>query len=131
MPDGRSFSLPNLPIDDHPSTYREKVLHDEVVEFMRDVERHRPRLLAIVLGGKTLWRTRAQAVFRGLRIGEDHQLLDAIFSYFELQSVPPAVQRQLLDAQQNPQRWRDIMTAAMPDIEIEAERLKLVAKWQV
>lgn len=127
--DPMDWRLPDLPIETRPSTFREKAVHDAVQEFVRDVERHRERLLAIVLGGKTLWRQRAQAIWRGLRVGEDHQLLDAIFAYFELQSVPPRVQRQLLDAQHNPAVWRDIMTDAMPDLELEREHLKLVQKW--
>jgi hypothetical protein len=127
--DARDFHLPDLPNAGYATT-REKQLSDATMQFMRDVERHRLRLLSIVIEGREVWRRRAQSIWRGLKIGEDHQLLDTMFSYFELQSVPPAMQRQLLDAQRNPAKWRDLMTDAMPDLEREREHLKLVAKWQ-
>jgi len=116
--------LPNLPISDHPSTHREQALHDAVQEFMRECERDRFRLLTIVIQGREKWRKVAQSIWRGLRIGEDHQLLDAMFSYFELQACAPRFQRRLLDAQKNPQVWRDIMREAMPDIEAQREQVR-------
>jgi hypothetical protein len=127
---GRSLRLPDLPNAGY-ATHREKSLSDAVMQFMRDVERDRLRLLTIVLAGRTRWRQVAQSVWRGVRIGEDHQLLDAIYDYFTLQACPPTVQYELLRAQKNPEKWKDLANAAMPGIEREREQLRLMAKWSV
>lgn len=97
-----------------------------VQEFMRECERDRFRLLTIVLGGLVKWRRVAQSLWRGHRIGEDHQLLDAMFHYFELQACRPVFQRRLLEAQQNPAVWKDIMREALPDIEAQREAVRRI-----
>lgn len=125
MADGRSFALPDLPNAGY-ATYREKALSDAVMQFMREVERNRLRLLTIVCEGRERWRTVAQGVWRGLRIGEDHQLLDAIYDYFTLQALPPKAQRAWLD---QPGKRRDIVRATMPRIEREREQVRLLQKW--
>ena len=129
MSDGRAFHLPDLPISDHPSTHREKVLHDEICDFMRSAERNRLRLLTIVLEGEIKWRKVAQEVWRGLRIGESAELLNSILRYFELQAVKPSVQRQLLDNKNNPAKWKELVDAERPRLESEREGLRLLQKW--
>jgi hypothetical protein len=122
--------LPDLPNAGY-ATHREKALSDAVMQFLRDTERQRLRLLTIVLAGRTRWRQVAQSVWRGVRIGEDHQLLDAIYDYFTLQACPPTVQVELLKAQKNPAKWKELANGAMPTIEKEREQLRLMAKWSV
>lgn len=91
--------------------------------FMREIERDRVRLLTVVLEGRERWRKVAGDIWRGLRIGEDHQALDAIYAYFELQACQPHVQRELLANQKNAAKWRDLMTDARADIEAERDAL--------
>ena len=121
--------LPNLPISDHPSTRRERELHDAVQNFMREIERDRPRLLSIVIEGKAKWRRAAVEVWGALRVDQDHQLLDAIYDYFTIQAARPGVQRMLLNARGNPPKWREIVTALLPHLERERENLRLLRKW--
>lgn len=123
-----TFRLPDLPNAGY-ATAREKQLSDEIMIFMRDVERDRVRLLSIVVGGKDKWRSVAGDIWRGLRIGEDHQLLDSIYDYFTLQAVRPGVAKLLLSHAQNPQKWRDIVKMTLPFVERELEQLKLMRKW--
>jgi hypothetical protein len=117
------WRLPNLPNAGY-ATQREKGLSDAIMQFLRDIERHRFTLLTIVIAGKEQWRVNAQETWRALRIGEDHQLLDSVFSYLELLSVRPGVQRMLLKAHNNPQQWRTIMDAARPHLEREREQVR-------
>lgn len=126
--DARDFHLPDLPNAGYATT-REKHLTDAVMQFIRSIERDRLRLLTIVAEGKGKWRTVAQSIWRGLRIGEDPSLLDEIFCYLELMACPPRVQAALLRAQKNPQKWREIMTFALPQIEKEQDALRLQRKW--
>lgn len=120
--------LPGLPIDDHPATQREKLTHDVVQELIRGLERNRFTLLTIVIGGKEKWRRHAQSIMAGLRIGEDHQMLDSIFRYLELLACKPSYQRRLLDAKANPAKWRDIMREAMPDLEAQREAISRIER---
>ncbi len=122
------FHLPDLPNAGY-STEREKQLTDATMEFIRQIERDRFRLLTIVLEGREKWRMAAQSIWRGLRIGEHAELLDSIFAYLELMAVPPRVQAALLSAQKNPAKWREIMRFAYQHIERERERVRLVQKW--
>lgn len=122
------FHLPDLPNAGY-STQRERELTDMVMEFMRQTERHRLLLLTIVIEGKAQWRKRAGEVWRGHRIGEDHQLLDSIYDYFTLQACRPRTQQLLLQAQHNPARWRELVRFVLPHLEREREALKLVQKW--
>lgn len=122
------FHLPDLPNSGY-ATHREKELSDAIMQFMRECERDRVRLLTIVIEGRERWRKVAQSVWRGLRIGEDPTLLDEIFYYFELQAVRPGVQRMLLDARQNPAKWRHVMDCAMPHLEKELHTLKLAQQF--
>jgi hypothetical protein len=123
------FHLPDLPNAGY-STDRERRLSDAVMQFMREMERDRLRLLTIVVEGIERWRAVAGEIWRPYRIGEDHELLDSIYHYFELQAVRPGVQAMLLKAQQNPATWKDIMTAARPHLEKEREGLRLMEKWR-
>lgn len=122
------FHLPDLPNAGY-ATQRERELTDMIMQFMREVERDRLRLLTIVIKGKTRWRAVAGDIWRGHRIGEDHQLLDSIYDYFTLQACRPRTQRLLLNASKNPQRWRDIVRIVMPHLEKERETLRLMRKW--
>ncbi len=128
--DPREVRLPDLPNAGYATT-REKALSDAVQEFMRGVERDRLRLLTIVIEGKERWRAVAGDIWRGLKIGEESSLLDSIYDYFTLQAAQsqPALQRALLDAAQNPPKWRDLVTKLMPKIETEREYLRLTEKW--
>ena len=119
------FHLPDLPTAGY-ATQRERELTDMVMLFMRDTERNRVLLLTIVIEGREAWRKKAGSV---LPSWADTDLLDAMFHYFELQACRPAMQRRLLDAAQNPDVWRMLMAEAMPQIEQDRERARLVAKW--
>lgn len=123
------FHLPDLPNAGY-ATQREKELTDAIMQFMRECERDRVRLLTIVLEGREKWRRVAQSIWRGLRIGEDPTLLDEIFCYFELQSVRPGVQRMLLESRQNPMKWKYIMKCAMPHLEREREMVARLDRWR-
>lgn len=122
------WHLPDLPNAGY-STDRERRLSDTICDFMRSMERDRLRMLTIVVEGIERWRTVAGDIWRPYRIGEDHALLDAIYRYFELQSVKPGVQRMLLKYAQNPPMWQTIMAAARPHLEKEREGLRLMRKW--
>jgi len=122
------FHLPDLPNAGYASQ-REKELSDMVMDFMRQTERDRVRLLTIVVEGKQRWRQVAGDIWRGHRIGEEHELLDTIYDYFTLQAVRPGVQSLLLKHAQNPQKWRDIVRMVMPFVERERDALKLQRKW--
>jgi hypothetical protein len=121
------FHLPDLPNVGY-STLREKRLSDEIMLFMRDVERDRLRLLTIVVDGPDKWRTVARRIWRGLGIETD--ALDEIYRYFVLQAARPAQQRELLDARRQPATWRAIVKGLMPDIEAQQEQMRLMAKWR-
>lgn len=123
------FHLPDLPNAGY-ATQRERELTDVITDFMRQTERNRLLMLTIVIEGKGMWRRRA-SVALGRGIGQDHQLLSAIYDYFTLQCCRPRTQRLLLRAAQNPQKWRDIVRIAMPHLERERETLRLMAKWSV
>ena len=123
------FHLPDLPHAGY-ATEREKQLSDCVMEFIRQIERDRVRLLTIVLEGREKWRTVAQSIWRGLRIGEDASLLDDIFFYLELMAVRPGVQVMLLRAAKKPSVRRDIMRAVYPHLEREREQVARLDRWR-
>ncbi len=125
--DPRSFHLPDLPTAGY-STGREKELTDQVMLFMREIDRNRLRLLCIVLEGMTKWRTVAGTIWRGMRIAEEHSLLDDIFRYFEVQAAgsAPAVQAEMLRNAQNPLKWREAVTSLTPHWEYERDALMVM-----
>lgn len=118
--------LPDLPNAGY-STTREKALSDVVMQFMREIERDRARLLTVVLEGRDKWRRVGKDVWGWLKVDDD--LLDAVFAYFELQACRPAMQVRLLAAQRQPDVWRMLMAEATPDIEAQRERIFLMRKW--
>ena len=120
-------ALPDLPNAGY-ATARQKALTDNICDFMRQTERDRFTLLTIVIEGIEKWRKIAGNIWRGY--GVDNDALDAIFHYFELQAAT-GYQAQLLAAQKNTAKWRDIMTEAMPDIERQRETIRLMDKWGV
>lgn len=75
--------LGDLPNDGY-ATKREKELSDAIMLFMRQIERDRPFLLSIVVGGKSKFRHIVGKQWRGLRPLDD--LLDKIFDYFVKQA---------------------------------------------
>lgn len=117
------FRLPSLPIVGY-ATAREKALTDNIQEFIRQIERDRPKLLTIVCEGRERWNRVAGDIWRGYRIGEDHQAINAIFAYLQLLACPPEVQFRLLQYPKNVLKWQAIMRQAMPDIEAEREALQ-------
>ena len=118
--------LPDLPNAGYSSP-NQKALSDSIMLFMRDVERHRLRLLTIVIEGRDRWREVAGDVWRGLPIDTD--LIDSIYTYFTLQAAPMVQQRELLENLQNPAKVRDIMREMLPGLEVQRERLRLMEKW--
>ncbi len=120
--------LPDLPNAGY-ATQREKELSDSVMLFMREIERDRIRLLTIVIEGRDKWRKIAGDIWRGLRIGENTQLLDDIYFYFTLQAVTPNQAIGLLAAKNNPSRIQDLMKIILPKLESQREQLKLIQKW--
>ncbi len=121
------FRLPDIPNVGY-STTRQKTGSDQIMFFMREVERERLRLLTIVCDGREKWRRIGRQVF-GTTMEIDDAALDAIYDYFTLQAAKPANQRALLNAQHNPAKWRDVVREIMPDIEAQREGLKLLKKW--
>lgn len=117
------FHLPDLPIVGY-STQRERALTDNIQEFIRQIERNRPKLLTIVLEGREKWSKVCGDIWRGYRIGEEDGVKNAIFNYFELMACPPPVQVALLRYPKNALKWRGIMRRALPGIEAEREALK-------
>jgi hypothetical protein len=121
------FRLPDLPIVGY-STTRERALTDNIQEFIRQMERDRPRLLAIVCEGREKWRRVAGDIWRGYRIGEEDGTLNAIYDYFLLLACPPRVQVLLLKHAKNALKWRELTRRAMPGIEAEREQLKAMKR---
>lgn len=122
------FHLPDLPNVGY-ATQRERTGTDQIMVFMREVERNRLRLLTIVIDGRERWRKVARTAF-GHSVNIDDAALDAMFDYFTLQAARPRDQVRLLEAAQNPAVWRDIVREIMPDIEDQREGVRLVMKWQ-
>jgi len=120
------FHLPDLPNAGY-ATARERELSDNIMTFLRDIERDRLRLLTIVLKGSARWRQVASSIWRGLKVGTEE--IDAMFAYLELLACPPAVQAKLLKARQSPDTWRRLMAKAQPGLEAQREQLRLMAKW--
>jgi len=78
------------------STWKEKQISDAIMYFMRDVERKRPLLLEIVIGGREKWLQTAHKVW-GMRALLTTDKLDEIFDYFVQQAGPnPTEQLQAL-----------------------------------
>jgi len=118
--------LPDLPNAGY-ATAREKLLSDQMMDFIRQIERDRMRLLHVVLEGKETWRRIGGNVLAALKVDTD--ALDAMYAYFVLMAAPPVFQAQLLKAQKNPQKTRDIYQQLWPLLEIQRQRLQLVRKW--
>src|SRR5262245_2315328 len=109
--------LPDLPNAGY-SSWRQKEASDALMFFMRDCERDRTRLLNIVCQGPDKWRRVAGDIWRGLPI--DTEAIDAVYRYFLLQACNQVeLQAQLLVALHpfNELRWRELVKAAMPEIE--------------
>jgi hypothetical protein len=122
------WHLPDLPNAGYGSR-REREASDAIMLFMRDCERDRPRLLAIVCEGPDTWRRVASDLWRGFPISTD--LIDAVYKYFVLQATvdKPFTCRALLAAIQNPLRWRELVRCVMPHLERQRDALRLQAKW--
>lgn len=121
------FHLPDLPNVGY-ATQRDREGTDQMMTFMRDVERDRLRLLSIVVEGRDRWRTVARSVF-GTTLNIDDDALDAMYDYFTLQACRPRTQWLLLKAQKNRLAWRALVRIVMRHLEKERETLRLVRKW--
>jgi hypothetical protein len=119
--------LPDLPNVGYATT-RERTGSDQIMFFMREIERDRLRLLTIVCEGKEKWRRVARQVF-GTQMAIDDDVLDEMFWYFTLQAVRPRAQWALLKARKNPLITRAILRVVMPWLEREREQVRLVQKW--
>ncbi len=118
--------LPDLPNAGY-STNRAKLLSDQIQEVMRDVERHRLRMVKIVLGGPEEWRRVGKDVF-GSWI--DVELLDTMYEYFRLQCADGTpYQRELLENLKNPVKTRQIVRELWPHIEQQKNQLELMETW--
>ena len=120
------FHLPDLPNVGY-ATQRERTGTDQIMLFIRAIERDRLRLLTTVCDGLDKWRRIAGSIFgTSSAIADDK--LDEMFRYFELMAVKPETQRALLDTK-HPDEWRAVMREAMGDIEAQRERVRLMAKF--
>jgi hypothetical protein len=117
------FHLPALPNVGY-ATQRERAMSDCIMQFLREIERDRPRLLTIVVEGREKWRRVAGSVWRGYRIGEDDGAINAIYDYLTLLACPPPVQYRLLQTPKNKLKWNEVLRQAWPGIEQEREHLK-------
>lgn len=115
------FHLPDLPIVGY-ATERQKRGTDQIMVFLREIERDRLRLLTIVCDGREKWRRVARGVF-GTTLTIDDEALDEMFRYMELLACRPKHQRALLDTK-HPDEWRGVMRDAMPDIELQLEGVR-------
>lgn len=121
-----AWRLPDLPNAGY-STRAERELTDAIMNFMRKTERDRLRLVTIVLGGLSKWRSVAGDIWRGLPIDTD--LVDSIYEYFTLQALDPLDQREFLDHLKNPAKKQEIRNRAWPALERQQEGLRLLQKW--
>mgnify|MGYP001585449604 CR=1 FL=1 len=119
------FHLPDLPNVGY-ATDRERRLSDNIMDFMRQTERDRLRLLTIVLEGREKWKAVAGDIWRGYRIGQEDGVLMAIYDYFVLQAIRPGsiAQREYLAFIKNPEKKREIERRVWPDLEQQRELLR-------
>jgi len=113
--------LPDLPNVGY-STNREKRLSDEIMQFLREIERDRRRLLMVVVGGFDLWKQVSKPVFKGWRIDDD--TLREMYHYMLLLASPPSFQRALLKHQKNPAKVREILRDLQPMLEQQFAELQ-------
>lgn len=113
--------LPDLPNAGY-ATFSERELSDAIMLFIRECERERRRLLAIVLGGKERWRKVAGDIWRGLPIDTD--LLDSIYDYFVMLAADGEDQREFVRNIKNASVKRDILRRITPRLEAQLETLK-------
>lgn len=122
------FHLPDIPNVGY-ATDREKRLSDEIMLFMREIERDRFRLLTIVIEGPDKWRKVATTIWRGLRPETD--AIDEIYRYFVLQAAQPHQQRELLAAMKNPDKWREAVHRIMPDVVLQRDTVASMARFGI
>ena len=120
------FHLPDLPNVGY-ATERDKTGSDQIMLFIRAIERDRLRLLTTVCEGLDKWRKVAGSIF-GSTSNITTEALDEMFRYFELMAVKPETQRALLDTK-HPDEWRAVMREALEDIEAQRESVRLLRKW--
>jgi hypothetical protein len=116
------FHLPDIPNVGY-ATERQKTGTDQIMTFMRDIERDRLRLLTIVVEGRDKWRQVARQVFgHAMDITDD--ILDEMFWYFTLQCARPRAQWALIKARKNTLVTKAILRVVLPHIERERDALK-------
>jgi hypothetical protein len=120
------FHLPDLPNAGYSSP-KQKALSDSIMNFIRQIERDRLRLLTIVSEGRERWRTVAYAIWRGLPV--DRDMVDAVYTYLALMAVQPKDQPALLAVVKNSPKFQEALSALMPDIEAQREQMYLLEKW--
>ena len=116
------FRLPDLPTVGY-ATERDRAGTDQIMFFMRDIERDRLRLLTIVVEGREKWRRVARQVF-GTALNITDDILDEIFWYFTLQCARPRTQWAMIKARKSPLVTKAIMRMIQPHIEREREALR-------
>lgn len=121
------FHLPDLPNVGYASEH-EKAGSDQIMLFLREIERDRLRLLTIVCEGRDKWRKVARQVF-GTTLAIDDDALDEMFWYMQLLSARPKAQWALLKARGNSLVTRAILRVITPYIERERESLRLMRKF--
>lgn len=121
------FHLPDLPTVGY-ATERERIGTDQIMTFLRDIERDRLRLLTIVCEGRDKWRRVAREVF-GSSMAIDDAALDEMFWYMQLLSARPKGQWALMKARGNALVTKAILRVITPHIEKEREQLKLMRKF--
>lgn len=121
------FHLPDLPHVGY-ATERERIGTDQIMTFLRDIERDRLRLLTIVCDGRDKWRRVAREVF-GTAMAIDDDALDEMFWYMQLLSARPRGQWALMKARGNALVTRAILRVITPHIEKEREQLRLMRKF--
>ena len=98
-----SSRLGDLPNDGY-STKRERELSDAIMLFMRNVERDRKFLLAIVVEGKEKFGKIVLKEYRGLGLAD--RIVDEMFAYFVKQAGPnPIGQLEALLRMTNRERY--------------------------
>ena len=118
--------LPDLPNVGYSSP-RAKLLSDQIMTTMRQVERNRLQLVTIVLGGLEKWRKSGKDAFGSWMPTE---MLDQMYEYFRLQAADGTpFQAELLGALQNDVKTREIVRRFWPYLEQQYETLKIMEKW--
>ncbi len=117
--------LPDLPNVGYQSQ-RQREVSDQMMEFLRQIERDRLRLLIMVQHGRERWRVVAGGVLCNTRI--DNDALDAMFDYLVLMSAHGTLRNELLANLKNPPKFRELLLTLQRGLEVEIAGLRGMAK---